>query len=114
MPDISRFVPTETATVTFTNNTSTTGWVCYKLFSGGLLYTQSLSGNSAGSYTVLVKDSPTGDSRVLYDSTGTAVTAYIAPVTGASAVPDEVFSAAYFTILLGSAGSAVCKFHGKT
>jgi hypothetical protein len=113
MADISRFVPTESTTVTFTNSASTTGWVAYRLFSGGLLYTQSLSGVAAGLYTVLVKDSPNGDSRVLYDGTGSAVTAYIAPVTGASSVPDDAFAAAYFSILL-TAGTATCKFHGKT
>jgi hypothetical protein len=113
MADISRFVPTESTTVTFTNSASTTGWVAYRLFAGGLLYTQSLTGASAGAYTVLVKDSPNGDSRVLYDSTGTAITAYIAPATGASPVPDEAYAAAYFSILL-TAGTATCKFHGKT
>lgn len=113
MIEISRSTPDWTQTITFTANAGTTGWIGYGLFASGLLYTQSLAGVSAGSYTVLVKDSPTGESRVLYDSTGSAVTAYIADATGASVVPDEAYGAAYFSILLG-AGTAVCKFHGKT
>lgn len=113
MLEISRSTPPEAQSVTFTASASTTGWVGYGLFAGGLLYTQTLSGASSGSYTVLVKDSPTGASRVLYDAYGNAVTAFIAPTTGASPIPDEAYGAAYFSILL-SAGTAVCKFQGKT
>lgn len=114
MLEISRFTPAETQTVTFTASASTTGWIGYGPFASGLLYTQSLAGGAAaGSFTVLVKDSPTGASRVLFDGTGSAVTAFIAATTGASVVPDDVYSAAYFSILLTS-GTATVRFQGKT